>query len=40
MRFTLSSTALNAKQQTLSKVISNKNSLPILESFLFEVSNG
>lgn len=40
MRFTLSSTALNAKLQTLSKVISNKNSLPILESFLFEVSNG
>lgn len=34
MRFTLSSTALNAKLQTLSKVISNKNSLPILESFL------
>lgn len=40
MRFTLSSTALNAKLQTLSKVISNKNSLPILESFLFEVING
>ncbi len=40
MRFTLSSTALNAKLQILSKVISNKNSMPILESFLFEVSNG
>ncbi len=40
MRFTLSSTALYAKLQTLSKVISSKNSLPILESFLFEVTNG
>ncbi len=40
MRFTLSSTALNAKLQILSKVISSKNSLPILESFLFEVNNG
>ena len=40
MRFTLSSTALYARLQTLSKVISNKNSLPILESFLFEVTGG
>ncbi len=40
MRFKLSSMALNAKLQILSKVISNKNSMPILESFLFEVSNG
>lgn len=40
MRFTLSSTALNNRLQTLSKVINSKNSLPILESFLFQVSNG
>jgi len=40
MRFTLSSTALNSRLQTLSKVINNKNSLPILESFLFQVRNG
>lgn len=40
MRFTLSSTALNSRLQTLSKVINSKNSLPILESFLFEIRNG
>lgn len=40
MRFTLSSGALNSRLQTLSKVINNKNSLPILESFLFQVHNG
>ncbi len=40
MRFTLSSTALNSRLQTLSKVINSKNSLPILESFLFQVRNG
>lgn len=40
MRFTLSSTALNNRLQTLSKVIASKNSLSILESFLFQVSNG
>lgn len=40
MRFTLSSTALNSKLQTLAKVINSKNSLPILDSFLFEVKNG
>jgi len=40
MRFTLSSTELNAQLQTLSKVINSKNSLPILECFLFEVANG
>lgn len=40
MRFTISSTALSSRLQTLSRVISNKNSLPILDSFLFEVSNG
>lgn len=40
MRFTLSSTALNARLQTLSKVIASKNSLSILESFLLEAHNG
>lgn len=40
MRFIISSTALSSRLQTLSRVISNKNSLPILDSFLFEVSNG
>lgn len=40
MRFTLSSTALNSRLQTLSKVIASKNSLSILESFLFQVHNG
>ena len=40
MRFIISSTALSSRLQILSRVISNKNSLPILDSFLFEVSNG
>jgi len=39
MRFTLSSSALNSQLQTLSRVINSKNSLPILECFLFEVDN-
>ncbi|MBO4826318.1 MAG: DNA polymerase III subunit beta [Prevotella sp.] len=38
MRFTLSSTALSSRLNTLSRVINNKNSLPILDCFLFEVS--
>ena len=37
MRFTLSSTALCSRLQTLARVINSKNSLPILDSFLFEV---
>ena len=40
MRFTLSSTALSSRLQTLAKVINSKNSLPILESFLFQIHNG
>lgn len=40
MEFTLSSTALSSRLQTLAKVISGKNSLPILDSFLFNVNNG
>ncbi len=39
MRFTLSSTALSNRLQTLSRVISSKNALPILDCFLFEVRN-
>ncbi len=40
MRFTLSSTALSSRLNTLSRVINSKNSLPILDDFLFQVSNG
>ncbi len=40
MRFTLSSTALSSKLNMLAKVIGGKNSLPILDCFLFEVTNG
>lgn len=40
MRFTLSSTALSSKLNMLAKVIGAKNSLPILDCFLFEVANG
>ena len=39
MRLTLSSSALNSRLATLSKVINSKNSLAILDCFLFEVSN-
>lgn len=39
MRFTLSSTALSSRLQALSKVINSKNSMPILECFLFEIKN-
>ncbi|MBR7087675.1 MAG: DNA polymerase III subunit beta [Prevotella sp.] len=39
MKFTLSSTALSSRLQTLARVINSKNSLPILDSFLFEVNN-
>ncbi len=38
MRFTVSSSALSSKLNMLSKVISGKNSLPILDCFLFEVA--
>jgi DNA polymerase-3 subunit beta len=40
MRFTLSSSVLGNKLGILSKVISTKNALSILDSFLFEVYNG
>lgn len=38
MRFTISSSLLSNRLQSLAKVINNKNTLPILDSFLFEVS--
>lgn len=37
MRFDVSSTALLSRLQSISKVIASKNSLPILESFLFNI---
>ena len=37
MKFTVSSTALSSKLNALSRVINSKNSLPILNDFLFEV---
>ena len=40
MRFTLSSTTLSSHLSTLSKVITNKNAIAILECFLFEVRDG
>ena len=40
MRFTVSSSALSSKLNMLAKVISSKNSLPILDCFLFQVENG
>ncbi|MBQ6653314.1 MAG: DNA polymerase III subunit beta [Prevotella sp.] len=39
MRFSLSSSALSSRLQALSRVINSKSSLPILDSFLFEVDN-
>ena len=40
MRFTVSSSALSSKLNMLVKVIGSKNSLPILENFLFQIGNG
>lgn len=40
MRFNLSSTALSSHLLSLSRVINSKNTLAILNSFLFEVRNG
>lgn len=40
MRFSISSTALSSKLNILSKVISPKNSINILECFLFEIQDG
>ena len=38
MRFTVSSTALSSKLNTLSRVINSKNALPILGDFVFDIS--
>ena len=40
MRFTISSNTLSNRLQTLSRVINSKNSLPILDSLLFEAHEG
>ncbi len=40
MKFTLSSTALSSKLSALAKVINSKNSLAILDCFLFQVKDG
>lgn len=40
MRFTVSSSALSSKLNMLAKVIGSKNSLPILDCFLFQAANG
>ncbi len=40
MTFTLSSSVLSSKLGILSKVINSKNSLSILDSFLFDIKNG
>ena len=40
MRFSVSSTALSNRLVALSRVIDNKNSLPILGDFLFEITDG
>lgn len=39
MRFSVSSTALNSRLQALSQVINSKNSLPILDCFLFKLES-
>ena len=39
MRFSISSSVLSSRLATLAKVVNSKNSLPILDSFLFEVHN-
>ena len=40
MRFTVSSSALSSKLNMLAKVIGSKNSLPLIDCFLFQVANG
>lgn len=40
MRFTLSSSTLNARLQTLARTLNNKNTISILDCFLFEIANG
>ena len=40
MRFVVSSSQLSARLQTIGRVIVSKNSLPILDSFLFQIRDG
>lgn len=40
MRFTVSSSMLSSRLSALSKVINSKNSMPILDCFLFQVEDG
>ena len=40
MKFTLSSTTLSNKLAILSKVLMSKNAMPILDGFLFEITDG
>lgn len=40
MRFTVSSSLLSSRLNTLSKVINSKNSMPILDYFLFSIEDG
>ena len=40
MKFVVSSTALLNVLQTSRKVVSNKNTLPILDNFLFDLKEG
>lgn len=40
MKFYISSTALSGRLQSISRVINSKNTLPILDCFLFEVNEG
>lgn len=40
MKFVVSSSVLSARLQTLGRIIVSKNSLPILDSFLFQIQDG
>lgn len=40
MRFVIPSTLLSSRLQSIGKVIVNKNTIPILDNFLFEITNG
>lgn len=40
MKFVVSSSALSARLQAIGRVIVSKNSIPILDSFLFSIQNG
>ena len=40
MRFSLSSTALSSSLSSLSRVINSKNTMQILDCFLFEIKDG